>query len=112
MSVEWPAVTERVRQMVRATTPTEVQQFARHIGVAESDLKEAIAGARRLSTIKVIAALVPRGVDACYMLTGEVNPAMLRKMVDRPADEVEDMVKRMVADLSRARADDMTSDAH
>ena len=54
----------------------------------------------------MIAALVPRGVDACYMLTGEVNPPMLRKMADRPADEVEDMVKRMVADLSWASRTD------
>jgi hypothetical protein len=113
MSIDWTAVTERVRQMTRATTPEEVRELAAHIGVAEPVLQAAMVGRSRLAVIKVIAALVRRGVDARYMLTGDVDPSLMRRMLEREPHEVEDMVKRLIADLSRpGGADDVAIGPH
>jgi hypothetical protein len=101
LSIQWNEVTERVRQMTRATTPEEIREVAAHIGVAEPVLQAAIVGRTRLASIKVIAALVRRGIDARYMLTGDVDPSLMRRMLEREPHEVEDMVKKLIADLSR-----------
>jgi hypothetical protein len=102
MSINWQDVTDRIKAMARATTPKEEAEVAQHIGIKPEVLRAGLGGRSRLSAIKVIAALVRHGVDAKWMLTGEVNPSAHRRMLEANPDEVEAMVKALVSETSRA----------
>jgi hypothetical protein len=102
MSINWLEVTDRLRAMVRATTPQEEAEAAKHLGVKLGVLREGLRGRSRLSAIKVIAALVRHGVDAKWMLAGEVSPNAHRRMLEASPDEVEAMVKALVSETSSA----------
>jgi hypothetical protein len=101
MSIRWDEVAERIRAMARADKPEETSEMATHLGVAERLLQDSMTGRSRLAAMKVIAALVRRGVDPKWMLTGEVDPASHRRILEGSDDEVEDHVKRLVREASR-----------
>ena len=101
MSIKWPEVTDRIRAMTRANTPGELSDIANRIGVAEFVLQQSLSGSSRLATIRVIAALVRRGIDAKWMLTGEVDPSLHKRMLETSEHHVEAMVKNLVGQLAR-----------
>ena len=106
MSVLWNEVTDRLRAMARVTTPDEVRAFADHVGIDELTVGNALNGRSRLAAIKVITALVRHGVDAKYLLTGNVDPALNRRMLEADRDELDQMVKQLVATLLREPGED------
>ena len=101
VSVRWNEVTDRLRAISRASTPDEIRAFAQHVDVDELTLRNALEGRSRLAAIKVITSLVRHGVDANYLLTGDVDPVLYRRMLEAERDEVQQMVKQLVAGLSR-----------
>jgi DNA-binding FadR family transcriptional regulator len=100
VSIRWDAVTERIRAMVPWKTEEELSALAERIGVSETTLRESTEGRSRLASLKLIQALVRRGVDAKWMLTGDVDTSLHRRMLDSTSDEAETMIKRIVADAS------------
>jgi hypothetical protein len=83
--------------MVSAKSQEESIETARRIGVSESTLREATEGRSRLAAISVIQALVSRGVDAKWMLTGEIDSVLHRRMLEARPEQVESMIKRVTA---------------
>ena len=108
MTIRWDEVTERIRALSRVSTPEELREFAAHVGVSEIVLQGSLEGRSRLSAIKVITAFVRRGVDAKWMLTGDVDPALHRRMLEGEPDEIEGLVKTLIADISRTSGDGVT----
>jgi hypothetical protein len=101
MSIRWDEVAERIRAMVRPDKSEEMNEMAAHLGVGERLLQDSMNGRSRLAAMKVIAALVRRGVDPKWMLTGEVDPSSHRRILEGSDDEVENHVKRLVREASR-----------
>lgn len=101
MSINWDSVTDRIRAMVNATTPDDIADVAQRLGVSHVTLREGIEGRSRLSALTVIRALVKRGVDAKWMLTGDVDPSLHRRMLDATPQEIDEMIKRIIAEESR-----------
>ena len=113
MSIRWDEVSERIRAMVPAKTHEEMIETASRLGISESVLRDGADGRSRLASLQVIQALVRRGVDAKWMLTGEVDTALHRRMLDSSPSEVEQMIRRIIADASGpGRVQDHPSSRH
>ena len=95
LSLDWAAIAERLRGLIRVQNSNDLESAARRLGVDERSLKTSIEGGR--PTLTVMAALIRTyGLDPSWVLTGEYDPQTHRHALESNTQEIEVAVKRML----------------
>ena len=102
MAVNWDAVAERLRSIIRVSSEAEISETAERIGVRDDILRESLSGRSRLSAVKVIAALARHsGVDPTWILSGHFDPSTHRMSLEGTVEETERVVKNLIGQMGR-----------
>lgn len=102
MTIDWRAVSERIRSLVSASAGPDILGAAQRLGVSEAQLGEAVSGRSRFGSLKVLAAIVRvYGLDPTWLVTGEYDGTTHRASLEGDRGEIDLLLKRLVREASR-----------
>ena len=107
MSLDWHAIAERIRGLIRIEPTSDVHAIAARLGVEEQSLRASVDGRAPLPTPAVISALVRvYGLDPSWVLTGEYDPGTHRVALESDRVDLNAFVRRMIADRAKGPSRD------
>jgi hypothetical protein len=108
--LDWAGVLDRIKGLVSMSDQAQQQSAATLLGVDERHLRAAVKQESRLSTLKVVAAVVRvYGLDPTWILTGNYDAATHRIALQGDSATIDQLLSRLVTAPSRPSAPDQTS---
>jgi hypothetical protein len=102
VTIDWPAVSARIRALIIASGQPELAGAAQRLGVSETQLREAVSGRSRFGSLKVLAAVVRvYGLDPSWLIIGEYDGTTHRASLEGDRAEIDLLLKRLVREASR-----------
>jgi hypothetical protein len=103
MTIDWRAVSDRVRIVTGVPDRNDLRDAARQLSVSEAQLRDAVTGRFRLGWQKVLSAVVRQhGIDPSWILTGRYDGTTHTASLEGDRVEVELLMKRLVAEAISA----------
>lgn len=110
VAIDWAGVVGRIKGLVSISDQAQQQSAATLLGIDERHLRAAIQHESRLSTLKVVAAVVRvYGLDPTWVLTGHYDAATHRSALQGDSAAIDELLSRLVTKPSRPSAPDHTS---
>jgi hypothetical protein len=107
MALDWTAVSQRIKGLISMSDQAQLPEAAARLGVEERVLRDALKQQSRLSTLKVIGAVVRvYGLDPSWVLTGKYDPATHRVAIQNDSSAIDDLLKRLITDAGLADSTD------
>jgi hypothetical protein len=108
--LDWAGVLDRIKGLVSMSDQAQQQSAATLLGVDERHLRAAIKQESRLSTLKVVAAVVRvYGLDPTWVLTGNYDAATHRVALQGDSAAIDQLLSRLATAPSRPSKPDQTS---
>jgi hypothetical protein len=102
VTIDWRAVSERIRSLVESSSEPDLPAAAQQLGVSESQLREAVSGRSRFGSLRVLAAVIRvYGVDPSWLMTGEYDGTTHRASLEGNRAEIDLLLKRLIRDGAR-----------
>jgi hypothetical protein len=102
VTIDWRAVSERIRSLIGASSEPDLPGAALRLGVTERQLREAVSGRSRFGSLKVLAAVVRvYGLDPSWLMTGEYDGTTHRASLEGDQAEIDLLLKRLVREVGR-----------
>ena len=110
MAIDWAGVVDRIKGLVNTSDQAQQHVTATLLGIDERHLRAAINNESRLSTLKVVGAVVRvYGLDPTWILTGNYDPATHHMALQGDSAAIDELLSRLATGPSRPSAPDQTS---
>jgi hypothetical protein len=110
MRLDWAGVLDRIKGLVSMSDQAQQQVAATLLGIDERHLQAAVKHESRISTLKVVGAVVRvYGLDPTWILTGNYDAATHRIALQGDSAAIDELLSRLVTRPARTSAPDQAA---
>src|SRR5438067_10087955 len=105
LALDWRAIAERVRGLVRVQHSADISLVARRLGVSELSLRASFENAQHPPSLDLLTAIVKTyGLDPSWVLTGAYDASTHRVALENNTDEIRITLHKLLLTASETES--------